>query len=110
MRNVLFQKDCEKVVHAFISSKLQHTTVYSGISQSLHKSQVVEYVAARILTKTKKFDLITPVLAHIHWPPRKVQGWLIVLFVLKAVNGLTPTYISNLLTPYIPSRSPQTSF
>ena len=56
--------------------------------------------------KTKKFEHIAAVLGELRWfPVRFKVDFKILLFVVKAVNGLAPVYISNLLTPYTPSRA-----
>ena len=82
VRHFLFQKDCEKVVNAFISSRLDYcSALYSEVSQaSLHKLKVVQNAAAILLTKTKKSDHITPVLAELHWLPVRSRVDFIVCF------------------------------
>ena len=55
--------------------------------------------AARLVTKTKKRDHITPVLRKLHWltiDKRIVFKVLIITY--KALHGLSPKYISDLLT------------
>ena len=56
--NFLYPKDYEKVVQTFISSRLDYcNALFSGIGQaSLHKL-VFPNGAARLLTRTKKFDI-----------------------------------------------------
>ena len=73
-------------MHAFIPSRLDYwNALYSG--------QVVQNAAARLLTKSKRFDHITPVIAELQWLPVDHQN---LFFVFKAVNGLVSSYISNL--------------
>ena len=44
------------------------------------------------------FDHITPVLATLHWLPVKFRiDFKILLLAFKAVNGLAPAYLPNLL-------------
>ena len=60
--------------------------------------------AARILIRTKKFDHITPVLASLHWLPVKARAdFKVLLLTYKALHGLAPTYLSDLVLPYIPT-------
>uniref|UniRef100_A0A3B1JMG1 Reverse transcriptase domain-containing protein n=1 Tax=Astyanax mexicanus TaxID=7994 RepID=A0A3B1JMG1_ASTMX len=63
--------DLEKVIHAFISSQIDYcNSLYIGINQSLlHHLQLVQNAACRLLTRTKKREHITPVLASLHWLP-----------------------------------------
>ena len=61
-------------------------------------------MAARILTRTKIFDHITPVLASLHWLPVKARAdFKVFLPTYKALHGLALTYLSNLVLPYIPT-------
>ncbi len=64
-------KNLEKVIHAFITSKLDYcNSLYTGISQTaLSRLQLVQNAAARLLTRSHKRDHITPVLQSLHWLP-----------------------------------------
>ena len=62
--------------------------------------------AARILTRTPKNYHITPVLASLHWLPVKARAdFKVLLLTYKALHGLAPTYLSDLVLPYIPTRT-----
>ena len=61
-------------------------------------------MAASILTRTKTFDNITPVLASLHWFPVKAMAdFKVILLTYKALHGLAH-YHSDLVLPYIPTR------
>ena len=64
IRNCLTQKDTETLVHTFISSKLDHCiSLLSGIPMYLiDKLQRDQNPAARLVTRTRKFDSITSIL------------------------------------------------
>ena len=107
VRPFLTTPDLEKVIHAFISSRLDYcNALYSGISKhNIHRLQLIQNAAARLLTRTKRTDHITPVLAALHWLPVRFRiDFKIALFVFKALHGQAPVYICNLLTPYKPDR------
>ena len=71
---------------------------------ALNNLQLVLYTAARILTRTHKFDHITSVLASLHWLPVKARAdFKVLLLTYKALHGLAPTYLSDLVLPYIPT-------
>ena len=54
--------------------------------------------AARILTGTKKFDHITPVLKDLGWlPVEDLLRFRDVTMVYKCLNGLAPTYLTSKL-------------
>ena len=55
--------------------------------------------AARIVTLTKKFDHITPVLIQLHWlPVHFLIPFKVLMLVYKALNGMAPLYITELLS------------
>ena len=101
-------KQLEIAIHSFISSRLDYcNSLYTGIDQySIKRLQLVQNAAARMLTGTKKFTHITPVLATLHWLPVKHRiVFKVLLFVFKSLNGLAPSYLSELLEPYVPPRA-----
>ncbi|KAL6458600.1 hypothetical protein MHYP_G00320720 [Metynnis hypsauchen] len=107
LRNALTLQDAEKLVHAFITSRLDYcNALLSGCpSKSLNKLQLVQNAAARVLTRTRKFDHISPVLSALHWLPVKFRiDYKTLLLTYKALNGLAPQYLSELLSYYEPSR------
>ncbi len=72
---------------------------------TLNKLQMVQNIAARVLTRTRKYDHISPVLSKLHWLPIKHHIHLkILLITYKALNGLAPQYLSELLSHYSPPR------
>ncbi len=61
--------------------------------------------AARILTRTRKSEHITPVLRSLHWLPVTFRiDFKVLLLVYKSLNGLGPKYIADMLTEYKPNR------
>ena len=82
----LSPSDPEKVIHAFIFSRLDYCNLlYVGLDQrSLRCLQLVQNAAAQLLTGTKKQEHITPVLAYLHWlPVRFIIDFKILMFVFK---------------------------
>uniref|UniRef100_A0A3B1IBW7 Reverse transcriptase domain-containing protein n=1 Tax=Astyanax mexicanus TaxID=7994 RepID=A0A3B1IBW7_ASTMX len=107
LRNALSLHDAEKLVHAFITSRLDYCyALLSGCSGSnLNKLQLVQNAAARVLTKTRKFDHISPVLSALHWLPVKFRiDYKILLLTYKALHGLAPEYLRDLISYYEPPR------
>lgn len=96
----LSRNDLEMAIHAFISSRLDYcNSLYFGIKQSsLSRLQLVQNVAARLLTNTSRYSHITPVLCSLHWLPVKFRiTFKLLLFVFKAIHGLAPEYLSDCL-------------
>ena len=57
------------------------------------------------LTRTRGREHITPVLRSLHWLPVCFRtDFKVLLLVFKCLNGHGPSYLSDLLLPYQPSR------
>ena len=71
VRKFLSYRQCEVLIHAFISSKLDHFNVLlSGLQQSqIKRLQHVQNSATRLLTATSRYEHVTPVLKSLHWLP-----------------------------------------
>ena len=95
------------LVHAMITNRIDYcNSLLCGLpDNSLNKLQRVQNAAARLITGTAKFSHITPVLRTLHWLPikQRVQFKMLIL-VFKAINGLAPNYISNLVNILCPSK------
>ena len=101
------RQDLEKLIHAFITSRLDYcNSIFSGLTKKeLGQLQLVQNAAARVLTRTRKATHITPVLRSLHWLPVSFRiDFKILLLVYKALNGLGPSYIADLLPRYEPPR------
>ncbi len=112
LKQLLPHKDLETVIHAFITSRLDYcNTLYWGLSQSaISRLQIVQNAAARLLTGTRKKDHISPILASLHWLAVKFRiDFKIAVYVYKALAGLAPKYISDLLIAYSPQRALRSS-
>jgi hypothetical protein len=100
LRQYLDNKSTEQLVHAFVSSKLDinNALLYGLPDTLLHKFQVIQNAAARIVMRLPKYCHITPVLQDLHWLPVKQRiMYKILLTVFKALNNLAPAYITDLL-------------
>ncbi len=60
---MLSVSDAEKLVHAFMTSRLDYCNALLGgcPASSINKLQVVQNAAARVLTRSRKYDHITPI-------------------------------------------------
>ena len=68
--------------------------------------QRVQNCAARVVKRVPKTSHITPVLKELHWLPVSFRvQYKLLLLTYKALNGLAPPYISDLLQPYQPVRT-----
>ncbi len=72
---MLSVSDAEKLVHAFMTSRLDYCNALLGgcPASSINKLQIVQNAAARVLTRSRKYDHITPILQSLHWLPIKFR-------------------------------------
>ncbi len=83
-----------------MTSRLDYgNALLGGCSACLiNKLQMVQNAAARVLTRTRKYDHISPVPSTRHWLPIKHRiDFKILLITYKDLNGLAPQYLSQLL-------------
>ena len=99
-RRYLTNESAKTAVHAYITSRLDYcnSLLYGLPDGQISKLQSVMNAAARLVTKTRKFDHISPVLKELHWLPVKFRTeFKILLLVYKCINGLAPVYLNNRL-------------
>ncbi|XP_059207040.1 uncharacterized protein LOC131986205 [Centropristis striata] len=107
IKGFVSKQDMEKLIHAFIFSRLDYCNgIFTGLNKkSIRQLQLIQNAAARVLTNTRKLDHITPVLKSLHWLPVSQRIYFkILLLVYKALNGLGPNYMLDLLPLYEASR------
>ena len=105
-------RHCETLIHAFVTSKIDHYNILlSGLKQDqVRKLQYIQNSAARLLTGSRKHEHITPVLRDLHWfPVHERIRFKILLMTFKCLNQLAPSYLSDLLLHYRPSRTLRSS-
>ncbi len=107
LRPMLSMSNAEMSIHALMTSRLDYcNALLGGCSARINKLQMVQNAAARDLTRTRKYDYISPVLSTLHWLPIKhCIDFKILLITYKALNCLAPQYLSKLLSHYSPPRS-----
>uniref|UniRef100_A0A674NXK6 Neutral sphingomyelinase (N-SMase) activation associated factor n=2 Tax=Takifugu rubripes TaxID=31033 RepID=A0A674NXK6_TAKRU len=113
IRKLLMQHDAEKLVHAFVPSRLDYcNSLLSGCpNNSLRSPQLIQNAAARVLTGIDHRDHITPVMASLHWLPVKFRIiFKILLLTYKVLRGLAPSYLEELIGANLQSRLARTSF
>ena len=112
LRKYVTTEAAEKLIHAFISSQLDNgnSLLFGLPDYQINRLQRIHNTAARILTLTDKYTHITPILESLHWLPVKYRiVFKILTLTYRCLNGLAPSYLSQLLTPYTPSRSLRSS-
>ncbi len=70
---MLSMSNAEMLIHAFMTSRLDYCNALLGgcSARLINKLQMVQNAAARVLTRTRKYDHISPVMSTLHWLPNK---------------------------------------
>ena len=112
IRRYLDKSTTERLVHAFISSRLDYcNSILLGLpSYLIERLQKIQNTAARLVALTKRTERMTPILKELHWLPvaeRIIFKTLMLTY--KCVNGLAPEYLAELLHLYQPCRTLRSS-
>ena len=108
VRRLLTQESTTKLVCSLVLSRLDYCNalLYNISGQLCLKLQRVLHSAARLISGSRKYDSVTPLLIQLHWLPiRQRIQYKILLLVFKALHGRAPSYISEMLVPYNPKRA-----
>ncbi len=94
LRPMLSMSNAEMLINAFMTSRLDYCNALFGwMFCTLNKqtTDLIQNAAARVLTRTRKYDHISPVLSTLHWLPIKhLIDFKISFITYKALNGLPP--------------------
>ena len=108
IRRYLTSAATRSLVHALVTSRLDYcNSLLVGLPGSLlQKLQKVQNTAARIITRTARYEHITPVLMELHWLPikRRVE-FKVLLYTFKAIHGDAPAYMKDMVQIKTPQRS-----
>ena len=112
LRQYLDQASTEKLVHSFVSTRLDscNSLLYGLPQTEIDRLQRVQNSAARIVAGVNRRTHMQPVLQQLHWLPiRKRIMFKILLLAYKAIHGLAPEYIADMLTIHHPVRQLRSS-
>lgn len=108
IRPLITEGACKTLICALVTSRLDYANalLYGVNSNELAKLQKIQNTAARITTRTKRREHITPVLKTLHWLPvaQRIE-YKILVHTYKAINIIAPQYIRELIHIYQPGRS-----
>ena len=113
IRNLLDEDTCKMLTHSLVTSRLDYcnSLLYGLPKSSIVRLQLMQNKAARIITKTKKNEHITPVLKSLHWLPveRRIE-YKIACLTFKCINDeCAPEYLKSLINVHTPARSLRSS-
>ena len=112
VRKMLTESSTKTLVHSLVMSRLDYgNSLLCGVPNELiQRLQRVQNKAARLVTLISGRAHITPVLKSLHWLPitARVQ-YKVLLLVYKALAGLAPQYIRELIPEHQPVRQLRSS-
>ena len=100
MSNFFSRDSLLTLVHAFVTSRLDYcnSLLYGLPKTRLTKLQRVQNAAARLVSNTRRFEHITPVLRQLHWLPVSFRiNFKILLLTFKSLHGLSPVHLHDLI-------------
>ena len=101
VKHAFDRKTLITIINSLVFSKMFYcSSVWSNTAEkNLKKLQTVQnFAARRIVTGTRKFDHITPVLKDLKWLPVKLQLYYRdAILAYKCMNGHAPSYLSSQL-------------
>jgi len=113
IRKHLTREACATLINATVTSRLDFQNgLLAGLSdKTLHRLQVAQNNAARVLARAGRREHITPILSSLHWLPVKQRIIFKVLTTVhKALHTPTaPSYIREQLVLYQPGRELRSS-
>ena len=102
IRNCVPKSALVPLANALVTSRLDYcNSLYNGITKSnLQKLQRIQNSLARAISKTSKYDHITPVLKNLHWLPVEFRiKFKTSLLVYKTLQFGQPQYLKSMLNP-----------
>ncbi|CAC5417930.1 unnamed protein product [Mytilus coruscus] len=71
IRSFITKTACKTLVNSLVTSRLDYGNILLiGINKTtMNRLQKVQNTAARLITRTRKHEHITPILANLHWLP-----------------------------------------
>ena len=108
IRQYLTSYAAKSLVNSLVTSRLDYcnSLLYGTKKLSLKKLQNIQNTAARLITRTSRYNHITPILKELHWlPVEKRIEYKILTYTFKALHGQSPVYMKNLLEVYEPRRN-----
>ena len=95
VRHFLFKDVVYIILNSLVFSKLFYcsTAWYETYKENIHKLQLMQNFVGCVLTNTKKFDHITPVIHELGWLTiEELLRLRDVTMIFKCLNGLVPSY------------------
>ena len=108
MSKFVSESSLKTLAASFILSRFDYcNSLFKNLKNSqIDKLQKLQNFAAKVILGKSLYDHVTPCLIELHWLPIRFRiDYKISLIVFKCLNGLAPSYLSELIEIYVPSRN-----
>ena len=113
LRRYLDTQSCARIINCLVTSRpdFSNSLLFGLPKRTLHRLQLAQNHAARLLTGTKKWEHITPALYSLHWLPveSRIRYKIAVLTFKCLTSDDPPSYLRELLQYYVPLRALRSS-
>ena len=99
---------CHHAVRALITSRLDYSNslLQGSTAKDIKRLQRIQNRAAKLIYCAPRKDHAFPYLEQLHWLPVKERiEFKILFFVFKCFMDCAPSYINDLIIPYVPGRN-----
>ena len=108
VRKFLDEDSLRTLIAALFTSRLDYANALlaNAPRYEIDRLQRLQNSAARLITRSSRYDHITPVLFGLHWLPVAFRvKFKVALMTFKAINRLAPPYIAELIQLKRPVRN-----
>ena len=107
IRGDLTTESANAIAVSTVTSRLDYcnSTLWGLPSVEIERLQKVQNKAARIVSRTRLSDHITPILNDLHWlPVKKRIDYKVLSLAYSCLKGNAPEYLKETIPQYIPTR------
>lgn len=108
VRRYIDMQCAKQLVHALVISRLDtcNSLLYGLPDSLIKKLERVQNSCARVILQRSRLDHVKPMLIELHWLPIDLRViYKILTLCYKCLHGEAPGYLSDLVTPYRPTRA-----
>eukprot|EP00057_Strongylocentrotus_purpuratus_P004632 XP_003729125.1 PREDICTED: uncharacterized protein LOC100891250 [Strongylocentrotus purpuratus] len=112
IRRYLTKSATQTLIQSSVMSRLDfcNSLMYGLPKNKIRKLQTLQNAAARIISRAPRRHDTLHLLHDLHWLPiEKRIIFKILLITFKAKNDMSPAYISDMISPYVPTRTLRSS-
>ena len=107
IRKYLTRDATKTLIQSLVTSRFDYANslLYGLPNNTLQRLQRTQNNAARLVTKTKRREHITPVLKELHWLKINERiEFKVIILAHQALYGSAPDYLQAMINPYTPNR------